>query len=78
MTKKDLLCAICDANDAGVDKVAIYEPQIKRARRDKRGWTTITLEVRVGEFQPSDLLDGMVAYLALSTHEALRQLERPK
>ena len=74
MTTKELLAAIADANDAGTPKIAIYMPSITHASQ-KNGLTTITLKVRVEDFTPSDVLEGIGSYLCIGTIEALKKLE---
>lgn len=74
MTVKDLLAAICDANDAGADDVALYCPSITKATQGKNGLTTITLQVRVKEFTPNSVLNGLRSSLALWTNEAHERL----
>jgi hypothetical protein len=74
MTIKETLCAIADASDKGLPKIAIFQPAITNATRKKNGDTTITLKLVTNEFTPEDVLKGMIAWLAIGTVETVRAL----
>lgn len=74
MTTKELLGHICDANDGGVPKVAIFSPAITNVSRKKKGPTTITFVVKTDEFFPSDALDGLWACVAIGTTAQVQRL----
>lgn len=77
MTTKELLCAIAEASDAGTAKVGIYLPPITRAARNKRGFTTITLQFRVDDITPNDVMNGVTAYVAIGRNDVLKTLMQP-
>jgi hypothetical protein len=78
MSVKETMIAMADASDANVPKVAVFRPSITNATRKKNGDTTITLKVVTNEFTCEDVLNGIVAWLALGTFPAVEALQAPK
>jgi hypothetical protein len=74
MTVKELIIAVIDANEAGRQKLAVFEPELRQARRNKKGVTTLTFEVRQDQFTPEDALTGIKTYLIIGTLTALQDL----
>lgn len=77
MTIEKLLVAVCRASDSNVPKVGLYQPAILKARKDKRGLTTITFALKTDEFTPDDVLSGLALWLAIGTCDALKALPEP-
>ena len=74
MSTKELLARICDANDAGASKVALFSPAILKATR-KDGLTTFTIAIKTDEFSPEDVLNGLWMALAVVGSEQIKSLE---
>lgn len=72
---QDIMLAAMQASDAGEEKVGFYKAAIINASRGKRGITTIRVGVKVAEFTPNDVLDGMHAYLVLGTAAKLQEIQ---
>ncbi len=77
MTVEKLMVAVCRASDANVPKVGLYQPAILKARRDKRGLTTIMLALKTDEFTPEDVMSGLATWLAIGTRDAMKALPEP-
>ena len=72
-TPKQIINVICDESDKGTTGMALYQPSLTKATRNKGGLTTFTFVVRVKDFIPEDALHGrLVAFLAIGTKDALK------
>ena len=76
MTIKEMLTLMCDASEAGDQKVGFYRPAVTNVSRRKNGDTTFTLKLVVAEFTPEDvMLDDLVLWLAVGKRSRVRELE---
>lgn len=78
VTPRQIIEVICNESDLGTPKMGLYQPELRRARRLKKGGVTeLTFVVRTVDFSPNDVIMGtadnnLVAFLLLSTVGALK------